>query len=292
MKNRIVILVVVFSILAVDVISANTALQPVVKNSTEHSEARQAVVTTANRWWPYGWGWGWGWGIAVFVLAIVKGSILLGLFVIWAFFRGFGGKHGGCAPIIIRESPPPSYSHPPWDRSGYVSGPQLTRSKRSTDYRDSELYWTDMITDLGFSFLGIHSKDCRKRFVCEVDVQARTDPMIQLATHMFGRDIFRLYRSAGDQLAKSVDQCGQIYSQCKLLAPSLTFGAFTGQIDPMADYDDTMAASIDDAEETTDTATPVETDQKELSKQTMSEPLREKKYFNKRKRYFKITNVK
>ncbi|KAL1377063.1 hypothetical protein pipiens_016513 [Culex pipiens pipiens] len=229
---------------------AETALQTVQKNSTaNHGEGRQIVANnTFNRWWPWGgwggwgWGWGWGWGIAAFVLAIVKGSILLGGFAIWAFFRGFAKKGGGCAPIIIRESPPPIYSHHPWDRSESIADPSspFPRTKRAADYTEDPLYWTDMITDFAFSFLGVHSQDCRKRFVCEVDVRARADPMLQMAMQLFGGDIFRKYRGENDKVAKDFGECAKIYSKCKHSGPSMSFNVITTQVDPLLDYEDVI----------------------------------------------------
>ncbi|XP_058835811.1 uncharacterized protein LOC131692663 [Topomyia yanbarensis] len=303
MINRIVGALVLTSIVA-NVVIAETAVQLAESKPTIQAEARQAIVPNIpGRWWPYGWGWGWGWGIAIFVLAIVKGSILLGIFVIWAFFKSFGRKGQGCAPIIIRESPPPIFNdfnphqHHPWDRvAGENEYP--ARMKRSTNYTDSQLYWTDMVTDLGFSFLGVHSKDCRKRFVCEVDVRARRDPMLSFAMRLFGRDIFQRYRSVGDKKANSFDECSKLYSKCKMGGPSITFNVMAGQTDPLLDYDDSLQEATNN--ETIDTVGEATTEENSLEGETteatttttIATNIPRKKYAYKRRRLFTHRNSK
>ncbi|KAL9701769.1 hypothetical protein quinque_005210 [Culex quinquefasciatus] len=252
---------------------AETALQTVQKNSTaNHGEGRQIVATnTFNRW-----------------------SILLGGFAIWAFFRGFAKKGGGCAPIIIRESPPPIYSHHPWDRSESIADPSspYPRTKRAADYTEDPLYWTDMITDFAFSFLGVHSQDCRKRFVCEVDVRARADPMLQMAMQLFGGDIFRKYRGENDKVAKDFGECAKIYSKCKHSGPSMSFNVITTQVDPLLDYEDVIGngnANVPEEEVVIATQDDETTEAETITTTTTTEAP-QKKYFNKRKRYFRIRN--
>ncbi|XP_058457034.1 uncharacterized protein LOC131434383 [Malaya genurostris] len=296
--NRIVRALVFVSIV-LNVVIAETAVQLADGKPKDQDQARQAIVPPG-RWWPYGWGWGWGWGIAVFVLAIVKGSILLGIFVIWAFFRSFGGHKGhGCAPIIIRESPPPfehihdfeHIHHHPWERLA-AGNEYPVRTKRSADYIDSQLYWTDMVTDLGFSFLGVHSRDCRKRFVCEVDVRTRHDPIMAFAMRLFGRDIFQRYRSVGDKIANSFGECAKLYSKCKFSGPSITFNVMGGQTDPLLDYDDSLPEQTNEEpiEEAVGAVNTEENDVEDETTQatttTAATTVRSKKYSRKRKRIF------
>ncbi|XP_065086269.1 uncharacterized protein LOC135708193 [Ochlerotatus camptorhynchus] len=284
-RGTLVAMMLLTVVVALNTVMADTAVARV--EATNQEQARQTTtLVNGNRWWPYGWGWGWGWGIAAFVLAIVKGSILLGLFVIYAFFKGFGRKSGGCAPIIIRESAPPPVSfehHHPWDRSSPPIG--YARSKRSPDYLDSELYWTDLITDIAFSFLGVHSRDCRKRFVCEVDVRSQNDPMMKMATHALGVDIFRRYRSSDDRNANSFEECSQFYDKCKLAGPSITYNVFNGPIDLLQDYDDSMGGQFDEAEVNTQSAS--EYDDTMIATTTMEDP-KNKMAYNKRKKFSRI----
>ncbi|XP_053674404.1 uncharacterized protein LOC128724707 [Anopheles nili] len=187
---------------------------------------------------------GWGWGIAAFVIAIVKGAFWLGIIMIWAFFKGFPAKHG-CAPIILRE-PAPFYDHDHhhheeiiWDKP-----PHRRRSIREAvrPGEESDLLLTDMMTDLAFSFLGVHTTDCRKRFVCEVDFRAKSDFLLKLGTRMLGVDIFRKYRSPDDVSAGSLQQCAELYSKCRTVGPSITLNVFEGQ-NPgsIDDYDEAVA---------------------------------------------------
>uniref|UniRef100_A0A182TAW8 Uncharacterized protein n=1 Tax=Anopheles maculatus TaxID=74869 RepID=A0A182TAW8_9DIPT len=186
---------------------------------------------------------GWGWGIAAFVIAIVKGAIWLGIIMIWAFFKGFPAKHG-CAPIILRESVPYYHDHHHHDHHEEIiwdKPPHRRRSIREAAQpgQESDLLLTDMITDLAFSFLGVHTTNCRKRFVCEVDVRAKSDFLLKLGTRMLGVDIFRKYRSPDDVSAASIEQCAELYGMCKTQGSSITMNVFEGQ----------MQGSIDDYDE-------------------------------------------
>ncbi|KXJ73482.1 hypothetical protein RP20_CCG015741 [Aedes albopictus] len=282
------VVIVLVVLVALTTVMANTAVgSPRIDQTTDREQSRQVVEGT--RWWPYGWGWGWGWGIAVFVLAIVKGSILLGLFVIWAFFRGFGRKSGGCAPIIIRESAPPiSFEHHhPWDRSAVE---YTGRSKRSPDYLESELYWTDLVTDIGFSFLGVHTNDCRKRFVCEVGVRERRDPWLKFGTSVFGMDIFRRYRSIDNENATTFEECAEKYEKCTLDGPSISFNVLTQPINLLQDINGNFGEQVDQSfyNEVTTEADQDLDDVTEIPTTTTTErPKKSKKSLNKRKRFFK-----
>ncbi|XP_058066378.1 uncharacterized protein LOC131215999 [Anopheles bellator] len=219
------------------------------------AEPQNRAMTARQSWplnhhgWDWGWGWGWGWAIAVFVLAIVKGSIWLGIVMIWAFFRGFPAKHSHCeTPIILREPIPYFHDHHHgheeiiWDKP-----PHRRRSIRQAPGEESaDLMVTDMLTDLAFSFLGVGTRDCRKRFVCEVDVRARDDFLLKLGTRMLGVDIFRKYRSADDVAAQSIEQCAQLFSNCKTKGPSISMNVFDGPDQrPFKDYDEAVPVQED-----------------------------------------------
>uniref|UniRef100_A0A182PTN6 Conserved oligomeric Golgi complex subunit 5 n=1 Tax=Anopheles epiroticus TaxID=199890 RepID=A0A182PTN6_9DIPT len=180
-----------------------------------HSSERERLELITGALQKYLYPFGWGWGIAAFVIAVVKGAIWLGIIMLWAFFKGVPAKHG-CAPIIIRESVPYYHDHHHdhheeviWDKP-----PHHRRSVRDVVQpgEESDLLLTDMMTDLAFSFLGVHTTDCRKRFVCEVDVRSKNDFLLKLGTRMLGVDIFRKYRSVDDVAAESMEQCAELYS--------------------------------------------------------------------------------
>ncbi|XP_061502480.1 uncharacterized protein LOC133391558 [Anopheles gambiae] len=212
--------------------------------------SNQDVVATGRQRGPFHsaiYPFGWGWGIAAFVIAIVKGAIWLGIIMLWAFFKGFPAKHG-CAPIILRESAPYYHDHHHdhheeiiWDKPpSFHHGRSIREAVRPGE--ESDLLLTDMITDLAFSFLGVHTTDCRKRFVCEIDVRAKNDFLLKLGTRMLGVDIFRKYRSADDIAAGSMEQCAEIYSTCKAQGSSITMNVFEGPMHgSIDDYDEAMA---------------------------------------------------
>ncbi|XP_055610410.1 uncharacterized protein LOC129757272 [Uranotaenia lowii] len=79
---------------------------------------------------------------------------------------------------------------------------------------ENEMYWTDQLTELGFRFLGVDTRACRKRFVCEFDFHSRQNPILLFVTRAMGRDIFHNYRDASDEKARSYRDCGRIYAEC------------------------------------------------------------------------------
>nr|XP_019553748.2 uncharacterized protein LOC109423271 [Aedes albopictus] len=117
---------------------------------------------------------------------------------------------------------PPSISSSSVSSSGPSNAylPPNRRGKRDTRVPDdeelleNEMYWTDQLTDMAFRFLGVISRTCRKRFVCEFDFHARSNPFILFATRAMGRDIFHNYRDDSDEHAKKYEDCGRIYAQC------------------------------------------------------------------------------
>ncbi|XP_065086267.1 uncharacterized protein LOC135708190 [Ochlerotatus camptorhynchus] len=103
--------------------------------------------------------------------------------------------------------------------SGYLP-PNRRRGKRAVQHPENEelleneMYWTDQLTDMAFRFLGVTSRTCRKRFVCEFDFHARSNPLILFVTRAMGRDIFYNYRDNDDEQASSYKDCGRIYAAC------------------------------------------------------------------------------
>uniref|UniRef100_A0A182ILD7 Uncharacterized protein n=1 Tax=Anopheles atroparvus TaxID=41427 RepID=A0A182ILD7_ANOAO len=221
--------------------------------TTEVKETQTSVlrdVVSARQRGPFNsavYPFGWGWGIAAFVIAIVKGAFWLGIIMIWAFFKGFPAKHG-CAPIILRESVPYYHDHHDHHHEEIIWDKPPHRRRRSVQDAvqpgaESDLLLTDMITDLAFSFLGVHTNDCRKRFVCEVDMRARSDFLLKLGTRMLGVDIFRRYRSPEDVPGASIEQCAQLYPECRSKAPSITMNVFDGQgQESIDDYDESVGS--------------------------------------------------
>ncbi|XP_049542703.1 uncharacterized protein LOC125955607 [Anopheles darlingi] len=225
------------------VILVVTAVQAELSSDESQQGSANSEVTARQRGpfhssiYPFGWGW----GIAAFVIAVVKGAIWLGIIMIWAFFKGFPAKHG-CAPIILREPYYPEHHHHHeeivWDDPHHHRR-SIREAVRPGE--ESDLLLTDMMTDLAFSFLGVHTRHCRKRFVCEVDVRAKDDYLLKLGTRMLGVDIFRKYRSAEDVAADSMEQCAKLYPQCKAKGDSITFNVFDGQSNgQIDDYDEAV----------------------------------------------------
>ncbi|KAL1402758.1 hypothetical protein pipiens_019653 [Culex pipiens pipiens] len=140
-----------------------------------------------------------------------------------AYSDSYPGSYSGSYPGpsfspagAVGASPPSNAYLPPTGSSPVIAGTKR-RGKRSADdeeLQENEMYWTDQLTDMGFRFLGVTSRICRKRFVCEFDFQARQNPILLFATRAMGRDIFHNYRDAADERARSYQDCGRIFAEC------------------------------------------------------------------------------
>lgn len=70
--------------------------------------------------------------------------------------------------------------------------------------------------ELAFTLLGVESKVCRKRFICEMSVNYRRNPIIGSAYKMISRQFFPQYAVDIDSMApKSVKQCAAMFSECR-----------------------------------------------------------------------------
>lgn len=71
--------------------------------------------------------------------------------------------------------------------------------------------------ELAFNFLGVRTEGCRRRFVCELDFRARSNPVTRLAFSFISRSFFEQYRNVegiGEKPKKFVD-CSRMFKDCK-----------------------------------------------------------------------------
>lgn len=67
-----------------------------------------------------------------------------------------------------------------------------------------------------FMFLGLDSKACRRRFVCEMEFRAKANPLTAMAFRIVGRSFFEKYTNANNELgtAHSYKECAAVNSEC------------------------------------------------------------------------------
>lgn len=66
-------------------------------------------------------------------------------------------------------------------------------------------------SELAFTLLGVDSKECRKRFICEMSVNYRRNPILGSAYKMISRQFFPSYI---DNESKSLKECAVKHSAC------------------------------------------------------------------------------
>lgn len=70
--------------------------------------------------------------------------------------------------------------------------------------------------ELAFTLLGVESKVCRKRFICEMSVNYRRNPIVGSAYTVISRQFFPQYAIDIDSMApKSVKQCAMMFRECR-----------------------------------------------------------------------------
>ncbi|XP_039488421.1 uncharacterized protein LOC120449834 [Drosophila santomea] len=74
----------------------------------------------------------------------------------------------------------------------------------------------EQIADFMFAFLGLDSKACRRRFVCEMEFRSKLNPMTSMAFRIVGRGFFEKYTNARNPLARatSFGECAAVNSEC------------------------------------------------------------------------------
>lgn len=71
-------------------------------------------------------------------------------------------------------------------------------------------------SELAFTVLGVESKECRKRFICEMTVNYNRNPILGSAYMMISRQFFPLYaKEISKKAPKSLKDCARMYSECR-----------------------------------------------------------------------------
>ncbi|KAI8036379.1 uncharacterized protein LOC128256510 [Drosophila gunungcola] len=74
----------------------------------------------------------------------------------------------------------------------------------------------EQIADFMFAFLGLDSKACRRRFVCEMEFRSKLNPMTSMAFRIVGRGFFEKYTNARNPEARatSFGECAAVNPEC------------------------------------------------------------------------------
>ncbi|XP_037715153.1 uncharacterized protein LOC119550516 [Drosophila subpulchrella] len=74
----------------------------------------------------------------------------------------------------------------------------------------------EQIADFMFAFLGLDSKACRRRFVCEMEFRSKLNPMTSMAFRIVGRGFFEKYTNARNPEARATNfgECAAVNPEC------------------------------------------------------------------------------
>ncbi|XP_053687185.1 uncharacterized protein LOC128736725 [Sabethes cyaneus] len=165
---------------------------------------------------------------------------------------------------------------PPAAKYGSRRGRRDLDNQNDEEPLDNEIYWTDQLTEMGFLFLGVKARACRKRFVCEFDFHARSNPILLFATRAMGRDIFHNYRDPSDERARYYQDCGRIYAECAV--PKRKPSHYTRRRRPLPATTSTTeapnTAAEEEVEEPEESSASVEVEDESVNEISMAEKSR------------------
>ncbi|KAH8397295.1 hypothetical protein KR215_011926 [Drosophila sulfurigaster] len=74
----------------------------------------------------------------------------------------------------------------------------------------------EQIADFMFAFLGLDSKACRRRFVCEMEFRSKLNPLSSMAFRIVGRGFFEKYTNSANPTARATNfhECAAVNPEC------------------------------------------------------------------------------
>ncbi|BFG05916.1 uncharacterized protein DMAD_04535 [Drosophila madeirensis] len=74
----------------------------------------------------------------------------------------------------------------------------------------------EQIADFMFAFLGLDSKACRRRFVCEMEFRSKLNPLTSMAFRIVGRGFFEKYTNSRNPQARAnrFSECAAVNPEC------------------------------------------------------------------------------
>ncbi|KAH8372255.1 hypothetical protein KR093_010774 [Drosophila rubida] len=74
----------------------------------------------------------------------------------------------------------------------------------------------EQIADFMFAFLGLDSKACRRRFVCEMEFRSKLNPLSSMAFRIVGRGFFEKYTNSNNPQARATNflECAAVNPEC------------------------------------------------------------------------------
>ncbi|XP_017146235.1 uncharacterized protein LOC108158457 [Drosophila miranda] len=74
----------------------------------------------------------------------------------------------------------------------------------------------EQIANFMFAFLGLDSKACRRRFVCEMEFRSKLNPLTSMAFRIVGRGFFEKYTNSRNPEARanSFSECAAVNPEC------------------------------------------------------------------------------
>lgn len=100
-----------------------------------------------------------------------------------------------------------------------------------------------------FAFLGLDSKACRRRFVCEMEFRSKLNPLSSMAFRIVGRGFFEKYTNARNPQTRATN-----FLECAAVNPECVFVENTEpEITPAEEVEATASTEATEQENTVET---------------------------------------
>lgn len=98
-----------------------------------------------------------------------------------------------------------------------------------------------------FAFLGLDSKACRRRFVCEMEFRSKLNPLTSMAFRIVGRGFFEKYTNSRNPQSRATN-----FLECAAVNPDCVFVENTDpEITPATEQDESTETSASTNQENT-----------------------------------------
>lgn len=132
------------------------------------------------------------------------------------YASSYGADHYSTLPD---SSPSVSNAYlPPSKRKSFNTN---TKASRSRDFKDDDNsgfgIGIKQMEELFFGFLGVNTRACRKRFICEMEFRTKKNPLVQFIFGRLSDSIFKDYRIVSekeDVRPKKFTDCALRHNEC------------------------------------------------------------------------------
>uniref|UniRef100_A0A1I8P5B5 Uncharacterized protein n=1 Tax=Stomoxys calcitrans TaxID=35570 RepID=A0A1I8P5B5_STOCA len=128
-------------------------------------------------------------------------------------YSAYSGSFG--SPDIITDTTSPE-SHTFRIKRNVDNDEEETGEETNEESRQMAPINEEKIGNFMFMFLGLDSKACRRRFICEMEFRSKRNPLTAMAFRVIGRSFFAKYTNENNEMgrAHNYHECAAVNSEC------------------------------------------------------------------------------